>query len=65
LVVQANADPIVHPRSADYIYRHIGSGKKEIYWFNCRHHASISDNLKNGLFAKANQFIREIISLPH
>lgn len=59
-ISHAAADPLAHPKSADYIYSHIGSAVKELYWFNSRLHTTVSDKIRDELFAKAYQFIKTI-----
>lgn len=61
LVAHANVDPIVHPKSAIYIYQHLGSERKKIYWFNSFHHVVTDDSLRRQLFQKAYEFVKEVI----
>lgn len=61
LTSHAKADPLAHPKSAQYIYDHIGSAVKELYWLNSRLHTTISDKVRDELFAKVYQFIKTII----
>lgn len=61
LISHAKADPIVHPKSAQYIYDHIGSTDKELFWFNSHRHTTINNQIRDKLFAKAYQFIQAII----
>lgn len=62
LIGQATVDPVVGSNSADYIYQHIGSLKKEIYRFNSRRHVATNDSRNcQELFCKIHSFIREVV----
>lgn len=58
LISHTTVDPIAHPKSADFIYRNIGSTQKEIYWVKSRRHAVVNDDLKNEMFDRTYQFIK-------
>lgn len=61
LVGHANVDPVVHPKSAAYIYGHLGSQFKKIFWFDSNAHIVVNGKDKKMLFEKAYQFIKEVI----
>lgn len=58
LIANANVDPVTHPRSANYIFKNIGSNKKEIFWLDSNRHNIIGKECE-GLFNKIYNFIRE------
>lgn len=60
LIANANRDTVIHPKSASYIFSHIGSKIKEVFWFNSSQHG-VAEAGCEGLFSKINGFIREII----
>jgi carboxylesterase len=60
LIMHANVDPVVSPKSAIYIYSHIGSPQKLLYWFNSNQHTITVESQRNELFEKAHNFIKEI-----
>lgn len=62
LVVHSDTDPVVNPKSATYIYQHLGSPLKRIYWFNSRFHIATADENRSELFKKIYDFIEEIIN---
>lgn len=61
LIGHANVDPVVHPKSATYIYEHLGSQFKKIFWFDCKAHTVVNGKDKKVLFEKAYEFIKEAI----
>ena len=61
LISHAKADPLAHPKSVKYIYGHINSVVKELYWFNSRFHTTINDKIRDEFFAKVYQFIKTVI----
>ena len=60
LVAHADVDPVVHPKSATYIYEHLGSSFKKIYWFESNRHILTNDKFNHDLFNKIYSFICEI-----
>lgn len=60
LIANANHDTVIHPKSAAYIFSHIGSKIKEVFWFNSEQHG-VAEAGCEGLFSKINSFIREIV----
>jgi len=60
LVVHSDTDPVVNPKSATYIYEHLGSEQKRIYWFTSRFHTATVDENRSELFKKISDFIEEV-----
>lgn len=58
LIANASIDPVIHPKSANYIFQNIGSLKKEIFWLDSNRHSIIGKECE-GLFCKIYNFIRE------
>lgn len=59
LIIQADNDPIVDPRSADYIYDKIASSQKEKFMVNGYKHVSLLDKSVNQeIFEKITKFIK-------
>ena len=58
LIASASIDPVIHPKSANYIFQNISSSKKEIFWFDSNRHSIIGKGCE-GLFCKIYNFIRE------
>ncbi len=59
LVAHSATDPVVHPKSATYIYEHLGSDFKRIYWFESDFHVITADKRKEELFERIYNFIKE------
>ncbi len=59
LIASASIDPVIHQKSAKYIFDNIKSEKKEIFCFDSNKH-SIVGNECEGLFCKIYEFIKEI-----
>ncbi len=59
LIASATIDPVIHPKSAKYIFNNIGSAEKEIFWFNSKKH-DITGRGCEGLFNKIYEFIKKI-----
>jgi len=61
LITSSSIDMVVHPKSAKYIFKNIGSLKKEIYWFRSDKHGVIEQKHKGcqGLFPKIYNFISQ------
>ena len=60
LIGHANIDPVVHPKSATYIYGHLGSQFKKIFWFDSNEHTVINGKDRSVLFEKSYEFIKEV-----
>lgn len=58
-VAHANVDPVVHPKSAEYIYENLGSYFKRMYWIKSNCH-DISNGKNMNLFEKILGFVKEI-----
>lgn len=58
LIANASTDPVIHPKSAKYIFQNIGSVKKEILWFDGSGHNLPKKGCEE-LFCKAYDFIKE------
>lgn len=61
LVAHGDIDPVVDPQSAAYIYEHLGSNHKAIFWFKSNRHVLTADGKKQELFEKIYDFIKEVI----
>lgn len=61
LIAHADVDPVVSPQSAAYIYEHLSSKHKAIFWFRSDRHVLTADGRKQELFQKIYDFIKEII----
>ncbi|SFS32047.1 alpha/beta hydrolase [Marininema halotolerans] len=60
LVVQAEKDETVIPKSASYIYEAIGSEVKDIRWFANSGHIITVDKERERLFAEINAFVKRV-----
>jgi carboxylesterase len=60
LIAHADIDPVVNPQSAAYIYEHLGSKHKIIFWFRSNRHVLTADGKRQELFQKIYDFIKEI-----
>lgn len=60
LITHSKNDPVIHSKSAKYIYSHLGSRKKKIYWFFSRHHGFTVDGRRTDIFQKIFEFIQEL-----
>ncbi len=60
LVTHSSTDPVIHPKSAKYIYAHIGSPRKKIYWFVSNNHAFTVDGHRIDVFHKILEFINQV-----
>lgn len=58
LIASASVDPVIHPKSAYYIFKNLGSLKKEIFWIESNRHSIIGKGCE-GLFCKIYNFICE------
>lgn len=62
LIIQTNADPVVHPKSAQHIHQNLGSNYKKVYWLNGRYH-SLSESFdfeRKKIFDRINKFFIEL-----
>lgn len=59
-VIHSRKDSVVNPKSALYIYEHLGSSYKKIHWFGEYHNLIIDDKKRTELFEKIWEFIKEI-----
>lgn len=59
LIASASVDPVISPKSAKYIFKNVGSQKKEVFYFNSFEHAELTGGC-DGLFLKIFDFIKEI-----
>lgn len=60
LIANANQDSVIHKKSAAYIFSHIGSPKKEVFWFSSDQHGVAGAGCE-GLFPKIYSFIKDVI----
>jgi carboxylesterase len=59
LIMQGMHDGVVHPRSARYIHKHIGSDQKElVYWHNSGH-GVVFDSEREAVWQKIWHFVQE------
>ncbi|WP_018132104.1 alpha/beta hydrolase [Effusibacillus pohliae] len=59
LIMQAEQDLTVLPKSADYIYKHIGSRKKQLKWYPNSGHILTVDRDREQVFADLASFLHE------
>jgi carboxylesterase len=60
LVAQSDTDPAVNPKSATYIYEHLGPSSKELFRFSSKFHTLTADENRLELFEKIFDFINSI-----
>ncbi|PIR72521.1 MAG: hypothetical protein COU42_00990 [Candidatus Nealsonbacteria bacterium CG10_big_fil_rev_8_21_14_0_10_36_24] len=60
LIIHANVDFVVNPKSTIYIHQHLGSQYKAIHWVNCSRHLVINSERRQELFERIYNFIKEI-----
>lgn len=60
LVAHSDSDPVIHPKSATYIYEHLDSSFKKIYWLQSHYHVMTVDEHRLELFKKIFDFIGEV-----
>lgn len=63
LIIQASHDPLVHPRSAQYLHQHIASQHKKVYWFDGSFHGLEDHAKKQEIFDIIHSFIEEVTLL--
>ncbi len=61
LVTHSSTDPVIHPNSAKYIYKHLGSKEKKVHWFVSNNHAFTVDGHRIDVFHKISEFINQVI----
>jgi carboxylesterase len=61
LIFHSIKDNIVHPKSARYIYKHLGSGFKQIQWADIDSHFIAREQLVRGLFQQVYDFIQDVV----
>ncbi len=61
LVLHANHDYVIDPKSAIYIYEHLGSSYKRLHLFNSNRHSVVESELRQELMEKSYQFLQEIV----
>lgn len=64
MIMHANNDSVVNPRSAQYLYENLRSPYKLIYWFDSNTHSVVDEKIRRQVFEKINEFIKEINQLP-
>lgn len=57
MVIQGKKDPIVHPRSAQYIFNNINTDKKELIWVDKGEHSLATGSEKEKIFEEIINFI--------
>lgn len=59
LVMQGIRDGVVHPRSASYIYKHIGSSHKDLNWWQNSGHGVMFDSEREQVWSRVWRFVVE------
>ena len=62
LMIQADRDPVVHPKSVQIIHEHLGSDYKKVYWLNGRYHTLPDIDRREEVFHKVDKFIEELMT---
>jgi carboxylesterase len=57
LIMHGLRDRVIHPRSARYIYNHIGSEEKELVWWRNSGHGVIFDSEREEVWEKVWKFV--------
>lgn len=60
LLLQADKDPVVHPRSVQFLHEHLGSDYKKVYWLNGRYHNLPDSDRREEIFRLVKNFIDEL-----
>lgn len=60
LIIQADADPVINPKSAQKIHENLGSPNKKIFWLNGNIHTVTKDEQRGRVFKKIWEFIEEV-----
>lgn len=60
-IAHAKTDPVVLSKSAEYIYDHVGSTKKDFFWVSCNRHIMTYDSHSQELYEKIYEFIKKTI----
>lgn len=61
LIIQSTLDKTVEPKSAQYIYDHISSRKKSIYWLDKSGHIATLGIEREKVFSLVQQFIEDVL----
>lgn len=64
LLIQADEDKVVHPRSVQYIHEHVSSRYKKVCWLNSRYHNLHESDRRDEIFRRIDAFIRELTVQP-
>lgn len=59
LIIQAKADPVVNPNSAQRIHEYIGSDFKKVCWLNGRYHCMHESQAREEIYCQIHSFIQE------
>lgn len=65
LLVQAHRDPIVHPKSIQYLHQYLMSEYKKVCWLNDKFHSLPDAHKKEELFDIIYEFIQEVTQENH
>jgi len=57
LILQAKEDPVVHPKSAAYIFNHLGSRDKKLVMIPGKEHATVSEAMLRRAYKETLDFI--------
>lgn len=60
LIMHGMRDDVVHPRSAGYIYRHIGSPRRDLEWWHNSGHGVVFDSERKQVWSRIWLFIAEL-----
>ncbi|KKQ57225.1 MAG: Carboxylesterase [Parcubacteria group bacterium GW2011_GWA2_38_13] len=60
LIIQANQDPVVNPKSAQHLHQYLGSQHKKVYWMEGNFHALDEPSKKQEIFDVIYTFIDEV-----
>ncbi|NLT94068.1 MAG: alpha/beta fold hydrolase [Clostridia bacterium] len=61
LIIQSTLDKTVNPASAQYIYDHISSTKKKLFWLHKSGHIATLDIERGQVFLWVEEFIEEVL----
>lgn len=61
LIVQADQDPVVNPKSADTIYNNIHADQKRLIHVQADHHIIVRGPGSENVFEKIDEFVKEVI----
>ena len=60
LIVHADKDPVVHPRSAQTLHEKLGSDYKKVCWLNGRFHTLTESERRGEIYGRIYEFIKEL-----